>query len=177
MPCGSFAGYSKNKILGVKISFPGDNVLNVQVEVNTAEEVISSVRCWVAGQEKIVFNSEISGQKKNHRFLIPNLKAGQQYVFNIITSNRNSTESSGDYYFRTIDYNYPRGITDTLRVVCANPSALPIAFQKGYVMVYQREDPGIILLLNAKGNIVWYYQAKNAGFKVVHFPKSRTFFV
>jgi arylsulfate sulfotransferase len=171
----SFAGYSNNKILGVKISFPGVNVLNVQVEVNTADVLNASIKCWMAGQKEMVFISEISGQKKNHRFLIPNLKPGQQYVFKIITSDGNSTESSGDYYFQTINYNYPCGLIDTLQLVCANPSALPPGFKKGYIMVYQREDPGIILLLDSKGNILWYYQLKDAGFKVVHFTKSRSF--
>src|SRR5664279_1500812 len=132
---GSFAGYSKNKILGVKISFPGDNVLNVQVEVNTADVLNASVKCRMAGQGEIVFISEISGQKKNHRFLIPNLKPGQRYVFNIITSDGHTTEVSRDYYFKTIDYNYPGGVIDTLRVVCANPSALPPGFRQGYVTV------------------------------------------
>src|SRR5438270_12539746 len=47
----SLTGYSKNKILGVKVSFPGDNVLSVQLEVTTADVLNVSIEYWVAGQK------------------------------------------------------------------------------------------------------------------------------
>jgi len=170
---GSCTDYYKTKIAGVKISFPGNNVLNVQVEVNTADTVNASIKCWMVGQEEKPFVLQMSEPNKNHRFLLTNLKPGQQYVFNIITSRDRITDVSGDYFFRTIDY--PRGIKDTFQVVCADTSALPAVFRNGYVMVHRRESPGLILLLNSQGNIVWYHQLKDAGFKVVHFTKNQNF--
>ena len=60
-------------------------------------------------------------------------------------------------------------ILDSFSVACVDISALPPVFQKGYVMVYQREVPGSIVLLDVKGNIAWAYQSANTGFKVVRF--------
>ena len=67
------------------------------------------------------------------------------------------------------------GIKDSLSVTCADVSLLPPVFQKGYVMVYRREVPGSIVLLDVKGNIVWAYQSADAGFKVVRFTKDHNF--
>jgi hypothetical protein len=50
-----------------------------------------------------------------------------------------------------------------------------LSFKKEYVMVYQREVPGSITLLDVKGNIAWSYQSANVGFKVVRFTKDHSF--
>jgi len=63
------------------------------------------------------------------------------------------------------------GIKDAFSVTCADFSMLPPVFQNGYVMVYQREVPGSIVLLDVKGNIVWAYESADVGFKVVRFTK------
>src|SRR5262245_18310137 len=65
-------------------------------------------------------------------------------------------------------------VKDSFWVSCANISSLPKVFQKGYVMIYRRELPGAIDLVDVKGNIVWSYQSKNAGFRVVRFTKNHT---
>ena len=67
------------------------------------------------------------------------------------------------------------GVKDSFWVECADVSLLPPVFQKGYIMVYQREEPGSIVLLDIKGNIVWTYQSAKVGFKVVRFTKNHSF--
>jgi hypothetical protein len=67
------------------------------------------------------------------------------------------------------------GIKNVFSVTCADVSMLPPVFQKGYVMVYQREVPGSIVLLDVKGNIVWAYESADVGFKVVRFTKDHNF--
>ena len=66
-------------------------------------------------------------------------------------------------------------VKDSFWVNCPNISLLPPIFQKGYVMVYQREVPGLITLLDVKGNVWWSYQSESAGFKVVRFTKAHSF--
>ncbi|MBD0295599.1 MAG: aryl-sulfate sulfotransferase [Flavisolibacter sp.] len=66
-------------------------------------------------------------------------------------------------------------VQDTFNVTCADTSALPGIFKQGYIMVHRREVPGIIVLLDYKGNVLWHHQAKKEGFKVVNFTKDRTF--
>ncbi len=62
-------------------------------------------------------------------------------------------------------------IKDSFWVDCADISSLPPVFQKGFIMVYQRQVPGTIMLLNTQGGIVWSYQSPVVGFKVVRFTK------
>jgi hypothetical protein len=52
---------------------------------------------------------------------------------------------------------------------------LPNVFKNGFVMIHRREAPGIIVVLNAQGNIVWHHQAKNEGYKVVNYTPGKTF--
>ena len=66
-------------------------------------------------------------------------------------------------------------LKDSFWVECANISSLPQIFQKGYVMVYRREVPGAIILVDVKGNIVWSHRLMNAGFKIVRYTKNHTF--
>jgi outer membrane protein assembly factor BamB len=65
-------------------------------------------------------------------------------------------------------------IKDSFWVDCADISTLPPVFQKGYIMVYQRQEPGAIVLLSTKGEIMWSYQSSIVGFKVVRFTKKHS---
>jgi outer membrane protein assembly factor BamB len=170
---GSCSDNDHIKIAEVRISFPGDNVLNAQVDVNTTDIQNAFIKYHLAGQKEKPFVSQTSEPNKKHSFILTNLEPGQQYIFNVITSSGNSTHKSRDYFFRTIDYT--NEIKDTFQMECADTAALPEVFKQGYVMVHRREVPGIIFLLNSKGSIVWYHQAKDVGFKVVHFTKNQTF--
>jgi arylsulfate sulfotransferase len=74
---------------------------------------------------------------------------------------------------------FPNKITaqlqSTFSLLCTNVSSLPLLFQKGYVLAYQREVPGIITLVDVNGNVVWSYRSENAGFKMVSFTRNHTF--
>src|SRR5215218_6737454 len=65
--------------------------------------------------------------------------------------------------------------SDSFLVECDKFSSLPRVFQKGYVMIHRREEPGSIFLLDTKGNVVWSHESKDAGFKVVRYTKAHTF--
>jgi hypothetical protein len=146
---GSCSNDKRNKISGVKISYAGNNVLNALLEVHTNDAQKAQIKYGLAGQKEKSFVSQTSERNTNHSFLLTNLKPGQQYVFNIITSGENSTETSRDYFFRTI--NYKGGIQDAFKVECADTSALPAVFREGYVMLNQREIPGTIFLVLMTG--------------------------
>ena len=163
----------KNRITGVKISFPGEDVVKAQLEYSTGEDMSTCVKYWIKGQEVSPLVSQISGPQRNHRIFLPDLQPGQQYGFHVLSSDSKQTKLSGDYFFRTIEYS--RENVDTFRVVRSSTTALPAVFEQGYILVYRREDPGTLFLFDTKGNIVWHHQLKDAGFKVVHFSKDQTF--
>ncbi len=163
---------NKAVVSGVRISFPGYNVLSVQIEAHTRVVQKAFIKYWIAGQKEKSLVSQTSDGNNDHRFLLSNLKPGSKYVFNIFTSGKISDEISQDYFFNTIDYS--NGIQDTLSVVCKDTSLLPQIFREGCILIHRREVPGIVFLLNANGNILWYHQAKDAGFKVVNFTGNHT---
>jgi hypothetical protein len=63
---------------------------------------------------------------------------------------------------------------DSLSLTCPNMRSLPHIFKKGYIMIYRREVPGIIEIVNVNGKIIWSYQSQDAGFKVVRFTTKGT---
>lgn len=89
------------------------------------------------------------------------------------------TERSGDRIARSAlsksNYLTPdtSAIKDSFWVECSNTFLLPPIFKNGYIMVYQRQVPGSIVLLNVKGEIVWSYHSPTVGFKVVRFTKKQ----
>jgi len=65
-------------------------------------------------------------------------------------------------------------LQNSFSLLCKNVTSLPVPFQKGYVLAYQREVPGIITLVDVNGNVVWSYRSENAGFKMVSFTRNHT---
>src|SRR6187455_1154574 len=66
-------------------------------------------------------------------------------------------------------------LQNSFSLLCKDVTSLPIPFQKGYVLAYQREVPGIITVLDVNGNLVWSYKSEHAGFKMVSFTRNHTF--
>ena len=160
-------------ITDVKISFRGESILDAQVEFSTLPERSAYIKYWMMGEENKPIVSLQSGLKSNHRFILPGLTPGKQYLFRVVTCNERAEKLSRPYYFKTLEYF--KGTADSFRVVCNKPGALPEKFRGGYIMVHRREAPGAILLFDTDGDIVWHHQLKDAGFKVVHFTKNKTF--
>ena len=173
LPTVSCFDSDKGNISNLKICFRGENILNAQVEFITPHTIATGIQYWMVGEEnRSIFTSK-SGTDKSHKFVLPGLVAGKEYGFRVVTADETIEKLSGNYFFKTI--HYADGTADSFRIVCSNPTALPDNFRQGYIMVHRREAPGIIFLLDTEGNIAWYYQLKDAGFKVVHFTKNKTF--
>jgi hypothetical protein len=161
-----------NKITDIHISNPDGNALKVSVQVQTKENLDVSILYWQKGNEKNPFTTLVSPESKNHRLVLTNLKPLQQYAFRIRTSKENCSAESKDYSFNTLDY--PLWLKDIFKVICPDTNVLPENFQKGYTMIFRRETPGILFLLDFKGNIVWYHQVNGTGFKTAHFTNNNT---
>jgi arylsulfate sulfotransferase len=162
------------KIASIKTSFLGDDILTAHVEVLTTDSLDVFIKYWKVGDEANPFVSPISANQKKHRFLLSHLQPGYDYVFTVNGSHGPLKGVGGEYFhFKTIEFK--KGQKDTFHVVSPHPNAIPEIFKQGFVMLYRREDPGIIYLFDVDGNIVWHYQIKESGFKVVHFTESQTF--
>ncbi|MBC9909279.1 aryl-sulfate sulfotransferase [Chitinophaga varians] len=73
-----------------------------------------------------------------------------------------------------IKMDVPPALQDQLKASVVPGESLPAGFQKGLLLLNQRDDPGMICLVNAAGRIVWYHQVKGTGFKTAHLTQQQT---
>lgn len=164
--------YCSNQVEDIHISSPGRNTLKIQIDVHTTDILDVYVKYWPKGNEKESFISTVSSQSKSHKLVLTNLKPKLEYEFQVIAGNKNCSADSKVYSFATTDY--PMWMKDVFNVICPDTTVLPQSFQQGYIMLYRRENPGILFFLNAKGDIVWYHQVNGTGFKTAHFTKNNS---
>ncbi|WP_343745766.1 aryl-sulfate sulfotransferase [Chitinophaga sp.] len=69
----------------------------------------------------------------------------------------------------------PPALQDQLKATTIAGENLPQEFKNGLLLLNQRDDPGMIYLVNAEGHIVWYHQVKGTGFKTAHLTSEKTF--
>ncbi|MBO9728791.1 MAG: aryl-sulfate sulfotransferase [Chitinophaga sp.] len=68
----------------------------------------------------------------------------------------------------------PYWVQDAFDLDSLQPEKVPTRFKEGYVLLSQRDEPGVLYLLNTKGKVVWYHQVKGTGFKTAHFTAHQT---
>jgi len=68
----------------------------------------------------------------------------------------------------------PFGYADQVKLAEADTTRIPARFKKGYVMLYRRDLPGLLFIVNARGEIVWYHEVDSAGFKVATYTSRST---
>jgi len=68
----------------------------------------------------------------------------------------------------------PFGYADQVKLAEADSARIPERFKKGYVMLYRRDLPGLLFIMNARGEIAWYHKVDSAGFKVATFTSRGT---
>lgn len=160
------------KIVEVKLSNPGRNTLKVNADVVLSEPLNARIEYWVKGKEKEVFSTPVSRNKKNHHLMMTNLMPKQSYQYKVITEDGSCKAESKIYDFAT--QNFPVWIHDLFKVTAPDQKVIPEVFKKGFMLIYQRELPGVIFLINAKGEIKWYHQVTGTGFKTSHFSQNKT---
>ncbi|WP_212005030.1 aryl-sulfate sulfotransferase [Chitinophaga sp. HK235] len=72
-----------------------------------------------------------------------------------------------------IKMDIPPALQDLLKA-SHQAGELPASFRNGYLLLNQRDEPGMIYLVNTDGKIVWYHQVKGTGFKTAHFTAQQT---
>lgn len=69
----------------------------------------------------------------------------------------------------------PSWAQDGFLLDSAQTNGAPEIFRKGYILLSQRDEPGALYLLDAKGRVVWFHAVKGTGFKTAHFTENKTF--
>jgi arylsulfate sulfotransferase len=161
-----------NRISDIHISSHGGNALKIEINVHTTKMLNVAVKYWPKDDEKRIYSTPASPSGKNQRVILTNLKPLTKYGFRVVTSNGKCVSESKDYSFTTLDY--PLWIKDIFKIICPDSTVVPENFRRGYTLVFRRETPGVVFLLNYLGEIVWYHHVNGTGFKVAHFTKDKT---
>lgn len=156
----------------ISLSLVDNNPLKVKIAITNAEPADAFIQYWRLNQPTDIYSTYLSINKKRHSIVLTNLKPKTQYQYKIITIQDNKQVESKVYDFET--QGLPFWMEETFPIINPQPESLPGIFKKGLIMLYQREEPGILYFINYKGEIVWYHKIENAGFKVAHFTKSQS---
>lgn len=161
-----------HQVLDINLSSPDSNTLKVQVLVHTKQEADISVKYWLAENEKKQFISTVSEHSQIHKINLTNLQWDKEYKYSIVTGIDNCAAESRIYAFTTPAR--PVWMKNLFSVTVPDSTSLPFLFRQAYLMLYSRESPGVLYILNSKGEVVWYHQAKGTGFKTAHFTGNNT---
>lgn len=156
----------------IRLSSPGNNILKVKISFVCTDVVDAVVKYWDEQNPGQQFSTLVSSHKESHSFVLTNLRPATKYKYTILTTINSSTTESKTYDFSTKQL--PFWLKDAFVVLNPKPQNIPADFKKGYIMLYQRDDPGTIYIVNQKGEIVWYHRVDNTGFKVAHFTNLQT---
>ncbi|MBX3255745.1 MAG: aryl-sulfate sulfotransferase [Chitinophagaceae bacterium] len=164
----AFYSCSNPEIAIVKIAETGRSPLFKTIEVETNKPASLYICYWKKGKTDTVFISDTSQQGLLHRLTLTGLQQNSAYVYEVAVADKPSSKSD-IRHFSTEDI--PVEILDQAFLVESDHEALPENFKKGYVMIYRRDLPGMVYIVNARGELVWYNHAKESGYKVVNLIK------
>ncbi len=136
------------------VTFKTDSSLNVFVEY------------WANENKKVIFRSDTSWNSNNHSLKLTSLKPETEYSFKLILSNSRFYSESEIQHF-TSHYipvwldNYYKPKENTVNI-------------DGKILIYQRKSPGVLVLIDSKGEIEWY-NVFNSFLKTARYSKNGTF--
>ncbi|MDR6569420.1 aryl-sulfate sulfotransferase [Chitinophaga ginsengisegetis] len=162
-----------NDIVSITLNPQGQNAIKVKTDILCTDTVDAAVEYWPKEQAQQRTTTPLSKHRISHTIVLTNLLPGKAYEYRILTGHGKDLYPSKTYTFNTSGF--PVWMKDMFSVVCPDSSVLPATFRKGYVMLTRREDPGVLFLLNAKGDVTWYHQVSGTGFKVAKFTDNNTF--
>ncbi|WP_316818215.1 aryl-sulfate sulfotransferase [Pedobacter nyackensis] len=157
----------------IKLNETADrNSLRVSVDFSSAKVEDAYVEYWLDGQKDKLFRTPVTTQKKDFKIVLTNLKFNSTYQYRIVLGNGDVRTESEVYSFITKDI--PDQLIGLYHVDQKDEQALPAEFKEGSMLVYNRETPGCIAMLDYQGTLRWYQRFNNTGVKVAHFTKNQT---
>ena len=149
-----------------------NNVLTQKFKIICNKKADIFIRYREIGDTAKTYSTAVSTNEKEHFFSLLYLKPSKAYAYEIVSTQKECGSTLiGKGNFNTKEV--PPGIEEMIMPAEIQQS-LPDKFSNGFVLVARRDLPGQMYIVDAKGNIVWYYSIRNAGFKVAHFTKKET---
>ncbi len=159
------------EIKKIELSNVGKNVLLLNISVITEPDVSVYAKYWKKEDSTNSRYSELSRVGASHTVKIYNLEPDNSYRFQVVAVKNNCQTVSKVYDFKSIklpiwvDNYYKKDKNNNL-------DSIPVF--NGYIHAYMREKPGIFLIINNRGNVVWYHQVSEH-VKMSHYTQRNTF--
>jgi len=144
------------------------NRLRFQVNVNANRECDAVLQYWVKGSTDTLY-SAVSKRKNTHQLFITMTVARTRYQFRVLVKNAAQRARSKVYPFQTQPIYQA---TPYFTLEHADPTILEELKNK-YFLTQILTEPGSIVIINHKGEIVWYEPFRK-GVKVSHWTKDKT---
>jgi len=148
------------------------NALRVSVDFSCAKPEDAYIEYWPNGQKDKLLKTPVSTQKKAFKIVLTNLKFNSTYEYRIVLENGGVKSHSDVYSFKTNDI--PDHLLGLYHVRQSDEQTLPTEFKEGSMLVYNRETPGFIGMLDFQGSLRWYQRFSHTGVKVAHFTQNKT---
>ena len=132
----------------------------------TDTSVRTFIEYWHDGNKKKLFHSDTSSFGLNHRIVVWGLKPECDYSYRIVTTDNKFYTESEVATFKT---SFLPVWVDSYYTYSKNAFKI-----NGKLLISNRKDPGMLVLLDSEGNIVWY-NAFTKFLKTAWYTQNNTF--
>ncbi|MEP7376946.1 MAG: aryl-sulfate sulfotransferase [Chitinophagaceae bacterium] len=164
------AGNSENIVKEIKVGLHHNNELKIQIDVETNSEAEVFAEYWpdssgTGGK----MSSPVSKKGLSHSLVLGNIIPKTNYTYHIVTIQNGKENPGKTYTFQS--RGLPPWLQEQFKYNCTRPELLPQEFKKGLMLMNKRETPGVLYMVDYKGQLKWYHMIDGTGFKVTHFTK------
>jgi len=136
------------KVTEIKVKSDKLSVLRQIVTFTTDTSLNAFVEYWPKGQESKTLQSDTSYQTTKHRAVLTQLVPETEYEFRIVLNNGRQYSETETLFFKS---GFIPSWLDSYYLPKENTIDV-----KGKIFIYKRKSPGVMVLLDHKGQIEWY---------------------
>jgi len=161
-----------NIIREIGIGLHNNNELKIQVDVTTTRDAPVYAEYWPDSGSRGKMVSPVSAAGLRHSLVLGNIIPQTGYSFRLVTVLDGRERQSKVYSFRS--RSLPMWLQDQFKYSCTRPDLLPASFKEGFLLINKREAPGLLYIVDTRGQLRWYHMVDGTGVKVAHFTKDTT---
>jgi len=166
------SGGGGNIIREIGIGLHNNNELKIQLDVTTTADARVYAEYWPDSSPGRTMTSPVSAPGLHHSLVLGNIIPQTGYSFRLVTENGGTQNVSKTYTFQS--RSLPMWLQDQFTYNCTRPELLPADFKEGFLLINKREAPGLMYILDTRGQLRWYHMVDGTGVKVAHFTKDTT---
>lgn len=161
----------RNWISAIKVDYYKGNFLKIKVAVETEKAVALHCEYWdsLAYEHRTWQSTSVATR---HEVILYNLKPNSKYFYRFTGNAGGDTLRSEVFHLKTPTL--PEYMDNELFIEKSKTGRIPRAFREGLILLNKRETPGLLYMVDYRGQIFWYHRISDAGFKVSTFNRGGT---